>query len=140
LIGSSHNAVILVARVKRSETRDLAPRIALRSIRATVLNAFSSRINGADALRPCAGVPDAVLPSDRSRSAVALSAVDVDAGLSQCRLLDRNADTFFLRERADAADMIAGQPFGVGGMYHLRGLAAERGGEFLMWNPAFSAG
>ena len=45
--------------------------------------------------------------------------------------LDRDRHALLLPERRDAADMIAGQPFGIGRAHHLRRLAAEGGGEFL---------
>ena len=42
--------------------------------------------------------------------------------------LDRDGHALLLSERADAADMVAGEPLGIGRPHHLRGLAAERRG------------
>jgi hypothetical protein len=47
-------------------------------------------------------------------------------GLGQRRLVDRDRHPLFLCERADGANMISGQPFGIGRPHHVRGLAGKR--------------
>ncbi len=61
----------------------------------------------------------------------ALPAIQIHAGLGQRRLVDRDRHALFLCERADTADMISGQPLGIGRPHHVRGLAGKRRREFL---------
>ena len=61
----------------------------------------------------------------------ALPAIEEHAGMAERRRLDRNRHALFLAERADAADMIAGEPFGIGRAHHPGRLAAERRGKFF---------
>jgi hypothetical protein len=56
----------------------------------------------------------------------ALSAVQVNGRLRERALFDRHRHPFLLGERADAADVVPGQPFGIGRAQHVSSLAAKR--------------
>ncbi len=61
----------------------------------------------------------------------ALPAIEEHGRVAERGGLDRDRHALLLPERRDAADMIAGEPFGIGRAHHLRGLAAEGDGELL---------
>src|SRR4029077_10354476 len=60
-----------------------------------------------------------------------LAAIQEDARLAHGCFVDCNWNTLFLFERTDSANMVAGQPFGVGWTHHFCSLAVECGSQFF---------
>jgi hypothetical protein len=65
-----------------------------------------------------------------------LSAIQEYTWLAHRYSVDSNRNTFLLCEGTDSANMIAGQPFGVGGTHHLCSLAVECGSQLFHANFA----
>src|SRR5512138_2471864 len=61
----------------------------------------------------------------------ALAPIEEHAGMVKRGGLDRDRYALFLAEWRDAADMVAGQPFGVRRAHHLRRLGPEGAGELF---------
>src|SRR6187551_2160345 len=68
----------------------------------------------------------------------ALAAIEEHAGMAERRLLDRDRHALLLPEWRDAADVVAGQPFGIRRAHHLRRLGGE--GARKLFHADFAVG